>query len=870
MLNDALDNDDRDTAHTQHPMWETQVELERGMTREGAKRFQGATTKAAEKGRLTTLKPYQELLQAWIPKVADALRLWVKLNTTRKGGPVPIALEAITDINPYTAALIGLREILDQTSSRHMEVATVAIHIGIAIEHELQVCLWEKSLPKHFHDKRRELKQQKADHTHTERVNIHVFNKLLASGTFESGWERWGKPKHAYVGGVVLNAIIQATGWFETFRGAPEGTRKQEQFILQLKPGMETWITDRLNKLEECSPAFKPTVVPPKRWTGMRDGGYWTPYVCRPELIPLRAVHIQQREGARQEFDALEMPQVYAALHFLQETPWRVNKRIYDVMEESRRRNLAIGSIPEFRAKELPPKPIDIDTNEEAEKAWRREASRVRGDNAKMVSKQSLFSRTMLVACQFKEFERFYFPHSLDFRGRMYPIPTGLQPQGHDFARGLLEFAEGKPVTDEAPSSALWLAINLASAWGNDKISFDDRVKWVKANKAKWKRIAKDPLKTHAEWALGKSKGGADKPWQALAAILDWVGYLNAGPGYVSHATVPVDGTCNGLQHLSALGGDPIVGQMVNLVPGDKPNDVYQFVADALRDTLRRIAAAGGDQGDYARYWLSFGVGEDCKLPRKLVKRQVMTLAYSATRQAFFQHTKEWLDDNDQAPVDVDWSLRYKRIGFLVMHLWDAVSLAVPRALDIMKWLQECAACAAEGNQPIFWRTPDGFIVRHFYGKMRSFKVCVKLDNSRVELRLEEPTKDLDKIRQLRGIAPNYIHSLDATAARACINKAAEGGAITAFASVHDSFATHAADMWQLYHHLRRAFVELHEADVLTGYRNMCLRVMVDWRVSKGVDILDATAEAEEMLPEVPEVGDLDIRRVLESDYFFA
>lgn len=848
-------------------MWETQVALEKGMTREGANRVQAATTKAMEKGRRTTLKPYQELLQAWIPKVADDIRQWLKLNGTgRKGGPTPIALDAIRDINPFTASLIGLRTILDSTAAAHMDVTAVAIHIGRALEHELQVCMWEKSAPEHFHSERNKLVQQKADHSHIAKVNIHTFNALLASGTFEGGWERWDQHKQLHVGIVVLNAIVRATGWFETVTDANPQKGKQDQHVLQIKPGLETWITDRLNKLEECSPTYKPTVVPPKRWTGMHDGGYWTPYVQSPALIRFKASQIQQREGARQEFDAIDMPQVYSALHFLQETPWRVNKRVYDAMEEALRRHLAIGGIPEFRARDLPVKPIDMDTNEEAEKAWRREASRVRGTNALMVSKQSLFSRTMLVAFEFKAFERFYFPHMLDFRGRMYPIPTGLQPQGHDFARGLLQFAEGKVVTEEN-QGASWLAINLASAWGNDKISFNDRVDWVQANNAKWKRIAKNPIGTHALWA-----GVADKPWQALAAILDWVGFLKAGYGYVSHAAVAVDGTCNGLQHLSALGRDPIVGKRVNLVPGDKPNDVYQFVADALRDTLRRIASAGGDAGAYATYWLGFGVGEDCKLPRSLTKRPVMILAYSATKESFFKYTKEWLDEYDPptGDTDVDWSLRYKRIGFLVTHLWDAVHHTVPRAMGIMKWLQECAACAAEGNQPIFWRTPDGFIVRHFYGKMRSFQVKVKLDGSAVFLRLEEPTKNLDKMKQLRGIAPNYVHSLDGTAARACINKAAEGGAITAFASVHDSFGTHAANMWTLYGCLREAFVELHEADVLTGYRNMCMRVMVDWRVSKGADVLDAVAEAEEMLPEVPEVGDLDIRRVLESDYFFA
>ena len=41
-----------------------------------------------------------------------------------------------------------------------------------------------------------------------------------------------------------------------------------------------------------------------------------------------------------------------------------------------------------------------------------------------------------------------------------------------------------------------------------------------------------------------------------------------------------MDGTCNGYQHLSAMGRDPIGGSATNLVPADRPEDIYQEVAD--------------------------------------------------------------------------------------------------------------------------------------------------------------------------------------------------------------------------------------------------------------------------------------------------
>ena len=856
-----------DAHATKHPLWETQVALEQGMSLEGARRVQDATVKAVEKRRLTTLKPYQELLQAWIPKVADKITEFTSGWAGRKGGVKPAALVPLQECDPFAAALIGLRSILDQLGTKHTEVTALAIRIGGAIEHELQVRLWERKAPALYRATRNRLVTQGADRAHTQRVNIHEFNRLLSQGAFGEGWSAWGQDLKLRVGSEVLNAIIHGTGWFDVVKGLME--HHPDQTHLALKPGISEWLANRLTKLEECSPALKPTIMPPKPWSGMGDGGYWTPYVPQQALIHFKAHQQQQREGARDEFDALEMPSVYRALNFLQETPWRINQRVLSTVNSLLAINLCgVAELPDYRGRELPVKPIDIDTNEEALKLWKREAAEVRGYNARLVSSQMQFNQMLGLATEFKGADRFYFPHKLDFRGRMYPIPAVLTPQGTDLSRGLLEFAEGKPVTAENQGDA-WLAINLTSAWGNDKINFDERIAWVHSREDLWRRIAADPVGTRKEWI-----GEADKPWQFLAACIDWVGFLEEGFGYVSRAAVAVDGTCNGLQHLSALGRDAAVGERVNLVPGDKPSDVYQYVADALLPTLHRLRVSGGEPAEYASYWLTF-CGPNGKLPRALAKRPVMILAYSATREAFKKYTLDFLRDSGaELPRQGDkagWTLLYQRINFLVNIMWDAVQEAVPLPMRIMQWLKDCARAAAEGNQPIFWKTPDGFICRHFYGKLRSYTVRVKLDGSDFQLRLEEPTKDLDIEAQLRGISPNFVHSLDATAARGCINRAIDGGKITAFASVHDSFGTHAADMWTLYGCLREAFVEVHEDGVLENFRAMCQSVMVGHLVAnKGMDPLEASQVADEKLPPMPDLGSLDIRCVLESDYFFA
>lgn len=51
-----------------------------------------------------------------------------------------------------------------------------------------------------------------------------------------------------------------------------------------------------------------------------------------------------------------------------------------------------------------------------------------------------------------------------------------------------------------------------------------------------------------------------DDPWQFLAACIEFTNALRSGDpeNYISHLPIHQDGTCNGLQHYSALGRDTL------------------------------------------------------------------------------------------------------------------------------------------------------------------------------------------------------------------------------------------------------------------------------------------------------------------------
>ena len=75
--------------------------------------------------------------------------------------------------------------------------------------------------------------------------------------------------------------------------------------------------------------------------------------------------------------------------------------------------------------------------------------------------------------------KRMYFPHNLDFRGRAYPMSPHFSHIGHDICRGLLQFAEARPL---GARGLFWLKVHVANMVGNDKISLDDRAAFTEAH----------------------------------------------------------------------------------------------------------------------------------------------------------------------------------------------------------------------------------------------------------------------------------------------------------------------------------------------------------------------------------------------------
>ena len=202
--------------------------------------------------------------------------------------------------------------------------------------------------------------------------------------------------------------------------------------------------------------------------------------------------------------------------------------------------------------------------------------------------------------------DTFYMPHNMDFRGRAYPIPPHLNHIGDDLSRGLLLFADSKPLGERG---LRWLKIHLANLYGYDKATFDERVNFVDRQLDDIYDSADRPLDGRGWWKK------ADDPWQCLATCKQLKAALTSPDPLAYECPLPVhqDGTCNGLQHYAALGGDAVGAKQVNLDVGDRPSDVYTYVANMVERRIEEDLAKGDRYAEILHG----------KISRKVVKQTV-------------------------------------------------------------------------------------------------------------------------------------------------------------------------------------------------------------------------------------------------------
>ena len=735
-------------------------------------------------------------------------------------------------------AYVTARTVIDRLTAKNT-LQNVAITISQALEDELRYASFEEQHPALYNKIHNE--------THTTRQRLRT-NLVAAYNRYCEAWKIWPHEDKIHVGMKLLEVFIEATGFVDIVVRYSQKNRT-DKF---LAPNQK--VIDFIDKNKDAatmlSPMYMPMVVPPVDWDGPRGGGYLTHH-CKP-LTFIKTTnknYLEELEGLSEQ-----MQPVYDAINTIQKTPWQVNPFVLVVFQMIHERGLAIGGLPSAEPIPIPPVPLRPEqdsktlTPEEAVKfkAWKKAANNVYTENVRLDSKRLLVSRVKAMAEKFAKYEAIYYPHTLDFRGRAYPSAMYLTPQGNSLAKGLLRFADGKPLgTNEA---ACELAIHGANCFGFDKAGMQERVDWVVERSDRICQVATHPMDD-----LWWCKEATGCPWSFLAFCEEWKGYCDNGYDHVSYIPIAKDGSCSGLQHWSAALLDVTGATATNVLPADKPADIYQTV---LNKALVQVNEDLQDPEltELAQGWL------DYKPERGCAKRSTMTKPYSSTIFSAREFVQEYLLDTDAKRLEQNryyvsplHGREFDAAVYMAKRIWDSINDTVVAATKGMKWLQDCARILANENIPIHWTTVDGLPVMQNYPDMVKRRVKTKFGDTLIYLTVQEAIKNkLDRRRQGNGISPNWVHANDGCHLRMTVNLATHNG-VTHFAMIHDSFGCHASDVEMLGACLRETFVDL--------YRNHDpLQMFKD----------QGEALIGKPLPALPSKGELDISLVSGSEFFFS
>ena len=796
----------------------SQGRLEEEMIEMGRQRYYHKIKRAKETKLESTTGVGQYLLAESIDKLTFEISSW-KAKAAQAPGKRHRALQYIDQLPAPIVAALTSKCVLDCVSVDR-KITSTALTLARTLEDELKFRTIKDDNPALWQQINRVLDRYKSDKTKSKFINNTAkYHELVLP--------QWDRKDSASVGLTCIELMRQATGIIDVVtRADPKG-----KSYTMIRPTEELlrWMKDSHEYRDSLAPVWLPMVERPVDWNNPYLGGYQATCFGRRALVKTRD------KAYLEDIGSCDMTHVYRAVNGLQRTGYRVNPRMYDWVKFCWDNDLAVGGVPSMEDDPIPNKPEDIATNEESRRAWRKSAARQHFENERMKSKRLQVMKVLNLADKFANNDMYY-PHSLDFRGRGYPVPYFLQPQGPSFVKGLLQFKDGKKITDRG---LYWLYIKAASSWGLDKESYENRISWAESNLSMLQAVG-NPNTREMGWT------SADDPWEFLSACIEIYNVHDVGSSYVTTLPCGVDATTQGLQILTMMLRDEVGAKATNVLPGEEPQDPYEVVADLVISKLKQDTTS-----EYALKWLNFGIN------RKTTKRQTMTLVYGSVFYSCRTYTAEWFYEQLKDPKKTNpfGDSTYAPCNYLAEKIWESIGEVVASARIVMDWLRECAAVFVDYGITPRWVTPLGFPVKMHYENMGKHSIKTMVGGTMRQHRLRIPNGTQSRRKTVNGICANLVHSYDGLGGMLglTVNKAVDSG-VRSIGSVHDNVKTNACDLDTINTCVREATVEIFQENVMENLTNQFSMLL-----PSGVS-----------LPETPEIGTLDVSMVLESKYYFS
>lgn len=706
---------------------------------------------------------------------------------------------------------------------------------------------------------------QYAEKRHTNQKMRHAAARAVAR---KAGFtdEEWSKEERIIAGVWCADLLTQGlpdvfhweefTEWNKTL-GLPEKYR-----VLMVSEEAHGFMTGAIKDMILRRPVWLPRMTAPQPWTSYKQRPSEDASVFKTASL-LKVRNNDQIAAIKKAIADGTMAPALKGINTLQAVPFKINTWLLDVMDQVKANGIVVPGFTVPDKVTVPPKLTEEQwqaLGQDERKLASEERYSAQKLNRQRTSDLTLMALDMAEAHRLADVPEFYTGMTMDFRGRVYPLPRFNFQRG-DHVRSLFLFRNGAPIGEKG---IYWLRVHVANCWaqkgpdgiGLDKKPLDERVQWTKDNEEALKTIAADPL-NNLVWAK------ADSPFLFLAAARELASAIDCGHDYVCSLPVSFDGSCSGLQHMSgAMLAEE--GRYVNLCASDEVFDIYAIVAEVAKRMVEEDA-----QGQYekkrhfAKLFLSYKDGKG--IDRKLLKRSTMTFCYSSEANGMGDQFFEDL----MAPLQAD-AVRNKTphhfgtikeqaaaARYMGRVAYAAITEVVRKPAEAMDFLKALAGVMAHEGKPVSWVSPAGIPCINRYHEATTKVLRLWLHNERIKINVATGDEAaLLKRKCQQSIAPNWVHSMDAGHLLLVAGACADEG-ITDIVTVHDSFGCLPAHASRFNRIIREQFVKMYQGDdVFSGLRS-----------TASAQLSEAN---QRRLPPLPTKGQLELNEVHRAKYAFA
>ena len=393
---------------------EKQWQLERDALAQGATKIRKQEDKALAREYASSLVTSQSFMNTYLPAVCDTIKREREYKLGRGNGQYFIEIiNYLNDLEDLACAGIALKVTFDKVFSLVEDankLVSIQKSIGTAVEQECQIRYYERVAPglmnyvvkKYWHSAAGTQQRYKDARIMLERNGYH--------------WKKWGPIIRVRLGNWLLDCILrQEPNLFET---VIMRTNKKTTTYLIPTAYFADAKQQLFKELQDHAFLTWPMLIPPNDWTEDTAGGYLSNEVMREHDMVRRGSPLIQGETT------------YRFLNKIQQTAFTLNKFVVDVAKQLEEKGRTVGKfIPETDIQELPNKPLDIDTNEEAKREYKRRRRDVENHNRIQTQKCVRTRMTMECVRRFVVHEKFYLPWSYDYRGRCCLLYTSPSPR---------------------------------------------------------------------------------------------------------------------------------------------------------------------------------------------------------------------------------------------------------------------------------------------------------------------------------------------------------------------------------------------------------------------------------------------------------